>query len=82
MIYQRSYQVASPYEFSANCIMLDVFLKRSVAEGSYLGKIPGFRGEKNKMHLCCSGLHRAVENMAYLALGLLGYRRGTKERKN
>lgn len=80
MIYQHSYQVASPYKFSANCIMLDVFLKHPVAEDSYLWENPRLQRRKEQN---ATLLFRAAQSCGKrLALGLLGYRSGTKERKN
>lgn len=48
MIYQHSYGVAIASNFSANCIILDVFLKCPAAEGMYLWGSPSVQHRKEQ----------------------------------
>lgn len=76
MIYQRSYQVASPYEFSANCIMLDVFLKRPVAEGLYLWENPRLQWRKEQNASLLFGAAQSCGKHGLSSLGAVRIQKG------
>lgn len=69
MIYQHSYWVAISSNFSANCVILDVFLKRPVAEGVYLWENPRIRHRKEQNAILFLGIAQNCGKHGSCSLG-------------